>query len=597
MVTLAVSGSMGKRETVHHDASRSAVPNDFKFKSICLLTLLVVTSYAILWLTGTQKMTMPPRLPNVKARFLTHPLNTTTTDMPYTSDHTTAAQSTTKEQLTSFEQVTDPSTFYSILNYKENYTLCDAIEITVQLRTSENQTQSFGGDFIWVWVYDAAQRASSTADEIIDNRNGTFTAKVTLRWTGQTMVGVSLVHSREIVSRLRHFRETYPARYSYKGNFTGPTQNKSVQQSCHVSKEMYVPVRQRYKNMTFCDYSDSKTGFPWFCVKPQGVGCDKYILHSSGGSATEFHKTFTSADFVKITSVPLLFSPIHRPSPITPLNTSHADFMVEPDFGETNMTSATCLSYERPLCTPGLAPRHSKYAPGFYHHDTWISHICQNRHFTTPDVIKCLQNQTLHFIGDSTLRQWYEYLARYILKDNVQETKGPNTKFGPHVAIDKANNISIYFNFHGYPIALRNLDVKQIHYVYEQLDSLTNLDNTIICLCLWAHFTGTNLQYYRNRLQSIKDAIERLRQRNSHVRVLIKSANTRGHSSDFDRSNWYSWEVHNVMRQFFSRFAGITVIDVWDMTIGHRTGYNLHPTRGIISQEMDMFLSFLCPVE
>ncbi|XP_072050969.1 NXPE family member 3-like [Amphiura filiformis] len=373
-----------------------------------------------------------------------------------------------------------------------------------------------------------------------------------------------------------------------QGIFTGPTQNKSVQQSCHVSKEMYVPVRQRYKNMTFCDYSDSKTGFPWFCVKPQDVGCENYIRHSSGGSATEFHKTFTSADFVKN---------YLRPAPITPLNTSHADFMVEPVFGETNMTSATCLSNERPLCTSGLPQRHSQYAPGFYHQDTWTSHTCQNRHFTTPDVIKCLQNQTIHFIGDSTLRQWYEYLASHVLKENVQEAKGPDEKFGPHVAIDKANNISIYFNFHGYPIALRNLDVKQIHYVAEQLDSYTNLENTIICLCLWAHFTGTNLQYYRNRLQSVKDAIVRLRQRNPHVRVLIKSANTREHSSDFDRSNWYSWEVHKVMRQFFSGFPGVTVIDVWDMTIGHRTGYNLHPAIDIISQEIDMFLSFLCPVE
>ncbi|XP_072026968.1 LOW QUALITY PROTEIN: NXPE family member 3-like [Amphiura filiformis] len=581
---------MTKHETVHLDTSRSAaVPKDFKSKSLCMLTLLMVTSYALLWLTGTPNMTMPPRLPNIKASFLTHPLNITTTDMSYTSDHTTAAQSTTKhakEQLTSFEQATDPSTsFYIIVNYKENYTLCDVIEITIQLRIVDNQTKSHGGDFIWVWVYDATQRASSTADAIIDNHDGTITAKVTLRWTGQTMVGVSLVHSREIVSRLRHFRETYPARYSYRGNFTGPTQNKTVQQSCHVSQEMYVPIQERYRNMKFCDYSDPKTGFPWFCVKPQEVGCEKYIRHyADRGSAIGY----TSADFVKN---------YLRPSSITPLYMSHADFMVEPDFGETNMTSATCLSSnERPLCTSELPSRQSQYTPGFYHQDTWTSHICKNRHFTSSDVIECLQNQTIHFIGDSTLRQWYEYLARYVLKD-VQETIGPHEKFGPHVAIEKANNISIYFNFHGYPIALRDIEVKQIHYVSEQLDSLTNLDNTIICLCLWAHFTATNLRYYRDRLQSIKDSIVRLRQRNPNVRVLIKSANTRAHPPNFDRSNWYAWEIHKVMKQFFSGFPGVTVIDVWDMTIGHRTGYDLHPAIEIISQEMDMFLSFLCPVE
>ncbi len=264
------------------------------------------------------------------------------------------------------------------------------------------------------------------------------------------------------------------------------------------------------------------------------------------------------------------------------------------------MTLATCLANERPVCTPDVISKQNRLRtiPGFYYNDTWTSLVCTNTHFVSSDhIINCLGNHTIRFIGDSTLRQWYEYLARVMLKDTVQETRSRHNHFGPHKAIDKTNNISLYFNFHGYPIALGNLDVSQIHYVPDQLDSFTDMDNnTIICLCIWAHFTGTNLQYYKDRLQSVKEAIVRLKERNPSVRILIKSANTREYSSDFDRSNWYSQEVNTVMQQMFHRFREVTVIDVWDMTIGHRKGYKLHPSVEIIKQEMDMFLSYLCPL-
>ena len=183
---------------------------------------------------------------------------------------------------------------------------------------------------------------------------------------------------------------------------------------------------------------------------------------------------------------------------------------------------------------------------------------------------------------------------RYALKDNLTEHQGSIHHFGPHNAVNLSANISIDFKFHGYPMALGMIPADQIHYVAEQLDSYESLDNTIICLSLWAHFTATNLKYYIDRINSVKDAITRLKRRNPTVRIFIKSANTREYSSDFDRSNWYSWEVDKVMHKMLAEFPGVTILDVWDMTIGHRTGYKLHPGPEIISQEIDLFLSYLC---
>jgi hypothetical protein len=62
----------------------------------------------------------------------------------------------------------------------------------------------------------------------------------------------------------------------------------------------------------------------------------------------------------------------------------------------------------RPPCHPGLkSPKPS----GFYYQNTWHSLSCSGRTFPTADsILGCLAGRVVHMIGDSTLRQWWEYL-------------------------------------------------------------------------------------------------------------------------------------------------------------------------------------------
>ena len=240
----------------------------------------------------------------------------------------------------------------------------------------------------------------------------------------------------------------------------------------------------------------------------------------------------------------------------------------------------------------GLKPRLPGSAAGFYFQDNWNSLICQNKKFTIPQIRKCLQNKRLHFWGDSTLRQWYEFFAA-LMKNNLKETKAENSKFGPHVAIDEEYNVAFYYQHHGLPIRSVWTSVSDIHYVPNMIDEIPSGDKEIILLSLWAHFTATNLDYYRQRWQSIKKSLVRLKLRNPKTRIIIKSANTR-EPVVIDYLSWYAWELDKVMRQVMMGFNGLQIIDVWDMTMGHRTGFDIHPGEQIISQEIEMLLSFLC---
>ena len=252
----------------------------------------------------------PWRPPNPGSRWAvdsvaTPPLALNQTTAPKTTKPQTPISLPTDPSLPpSYENVSNAGhSVYTIVNYKRNYSLCETIELTIQMHTLQNGNKTYGGDFIWVWVSDTTQRASSTADEITDNQDGTYTVKLTPRWTGHSIIGVNLVHSSEIVSHLSYFRGKYPARYSYKGIFnkidnnTGQEVDEKL--SCHMSTDMYIPRKERYTNMVFCNFTDKETGFPWFCLKPINFSCSQYDLHTSGGSAVEFHKTIMSKEFVK----------------------------------------------------------------------------------------------------------------------------------------------------------------------------------------------------------------------------------------------------------------------------------------------------------
>ena len=144
----------------------------------------------------------------------------------------------------------------------------------------------------------------------------------------------------------------------------------------------------------------------------------------------------------------------------------------------------TCEPYkELPQCTMGLSPRPPDTVAGFYFQDQWHSLVCNKINFPIPKALRkirsCLKNHALYFWGDSTIRQWYEYFVD-VLKLN--ERKGANVHFGPHVAVDKAGNISFHFHFHGYPARQGWTLVKDIHYVPNMIDDIKVNSGRIVIL-------------------------------------------------------------------------------------------------------------------
>ena len=118
----------------------------------------------------------------------------------------------------------------------------------------------------------------------------------------------------------------------------------------------------------------------------------------------------------------------------------------------------------------------------------------------------------------------------------------------------------------------------------------------VVVIAFGAHFTTTSIGYFKSRMEHIKAAVERLQKRGSSPSpVFVKSMNTRNDGRyTLEMPDFYSYEIDQVTRALFIGMPNVTIIDAWDMTLSHRTGYAIHPSDLVIKEEIKMFVNFLC---
>ncbi len=233
---------------------------------------------------------------------------------------------------------------------------------------------------------------------------------------------------------------------------------------------------------------------------------------------------------------------------------------------------------------------------GFYFKNKWISinrpSLVPNRH----NLIQCLNNKTVYFLGDSTLRQWFVYIIEQIEQIKLQKHMFQVLRFA--IGMVNWNNapykIAMKYHHHGFPSVAKWVSTKDIHYIANMIDSLPyDRPRTVYFLSIWAHFTATDLNFYRGRLSSIKRALDRLHRRNPSAVVIVKGANTReGHAA---YNNWYQDHLNSVLIEEFIGLPNVFIIDAWSMTLGHYSGWNIHPVDLVVNNQLAVALPYICP--
>ncbi|XP_007555474.1 NXPE family member 3 isoform X1 [Poecilia formosa] len=469
----------------------------------------------------------------------------------------------------SLRQTSDPvHSLFTILPHKERreWRIGDQLEALVQMHDYQGRPKHYGGDFLLARLH-SPELGAGVAGTVVDHRNGIYSVLFPLLWVGSAQVEITLVHSSEAVAVLKHLREHRPDRVFFKSLFRlGFLSETTVCNMC-------LPSDQH----SLCNYTDLYTGEPWYCYKPKILGCDTRINHAKGGYLKHL---LTNKEALLFQSGVNIKVQIHA-SGKDRIN------VLPPEADDVEKENSS----ER---TEPVKPKPS----GYYFKDSWrpLGGTVM-RHFNESAVItQCLRNKVINMYGDSTVRQWFEYLITLVPEIKEINLHSPKN-VGPFMAVDTTHNILLKYRCHGPPIRFSTVLSSELRYVFNELDGLSGGPNTVVVLSIWAHFSTFPVEVYIRRLRHIRRALLRLLGRAPETLVVIRSANLQALDAEVSlyNSDWYSLQLDTVLKAMF-RGMDVLMVDAWEMSLAHHLPHALHPPQAIVQNMIDMLLSYVCPV-
>ncbi|NXI51566.1 NXPE3 protein, partial [Chloroceryle aenea] len=462
-----------------------------------------------------------------------------------------------------FVQSTDPTrSDFVIVKPSGFFRVGDELEVLVRMRDFQGKPKQYGGDYLQTRIHSPLLKAGATG-RVVDFHNGLYKVFFTLLWPGEVKVSVSLVHPSEAIQVLLRLREERPDRVYFKSSFKSGRYSETTE--CNVCLSGDLPV---------CNFTDLHTGEPWFCYKPRKLSCASRISHAKGG----YQKGL-------LTQEESLFfqSEVNIKRPI--LSSGPDSVIVKP---KAFTDSSTTDRAEDPMVSPS----------GYYYEDQWRSRTHWIHRFNkSDDITKCLQGKVIHLFGDSTIRQWFEYLTAFV-PDLVEFNLGSPKNVGPFMSVDLKHNILVKFRCHGPPIRFSTVFSSELRYIANELDGIVGGRNTVIAITIWSHFSTFPVEVYIRRLRNIRRAIIQLLDRSPKTLIVIRTANVQelGPEVSLFNSDWYSFQLDSVMRKMFSGIA-VHFVDAWEMSLAHYLPHNLHPKEVIVRNQIDAFLSYVCPLQ
>ncbi|CAN9497618.1 unnamed protein product [Ophioblennius macclurei] len=464
-------------------------------------------------------------------------------------------------------QTSDPvHSLFAILPTKEGreWHVGDELEALVQMHDFHGRPKHYGGDFLLARLH-SPELGAGVAGKVVDHKNGFYSALFPLLWVGVVQVEITLVHSSEAVVVLQRLREERPDRVFFKSLFRlGFLSETTVCNMC------LPPDHQ-----PLCNYTDLYTGEPWYCYKPKMLSCDTRVNHAKGGYLKHL---LTDKEAL------LFQSDVNIKVRIHPSGPDKINVLPQRAKAEEESTSA------KPEPTKAAAS-------GYYYKDAWrpLGEVAMRNFSHSSAVSQCLKNKVINMYGDSTVRQWFEYLIALIPELKEFNLHSPKN-VGPFMAVDTTHNILVRYRCHGPPIRFSTVMSSELRYVSNELDGLSGGPNTVVVLSVWAHFSTFPVGVYIRRLRHIRRALMRLIDRAPGTLVVVRSANLQALDQEVSlyNSDWYSLQLDEVLRAMF-KGLNVLLVDAWQMSLAHHLPHALHPPPVIVKNMIDMLLSYVCP--
>ncbi|KAL1281352.1 hypothetical protein QQF64_000155, partial [Cirrhinus molitorella] len=398
------------------------------------------------------------------------------------------------DQITHLNQSTSPvHSSFSIVGLKESYKVGEKISVTITARDHKKNLKRYGGDFFKAKLFNSELKAS-VYSEVVDHRNGTYSVVLLLPWEGQAQVFVRLEHSSEAVQIIKKYRDASFPRSHYLGYFeSGPSKSR-IREVVECNLKWGADGTWKKGNCC-CEYKDIRTGTMWQCVRPKKLSCDKLVHHSVGRLENPLNLFEQQLFSKKLTNV-----------------------SISGDKQIINVLPNTAATGTVENCRSGLT---TPVPAGFFLEDVWKSFVCNTRQFSPAQMGHCLKNKIVYFLGDSTTRQWFEYLEK-----KVQGKMDLHT--GLLMAVDLKNNIIIHWRPHGVPSRFHKMFITDLHYISNDIDEIAGGSHAVVVFTYCAHLVFQPVTFYVFEVAKIRQSVVALLSRSPDTTVIIKSGNTAG---------------------------------------------------------------------
>uniref|UniRef100_A0A3Q3IMQ3 NXPE C-terminal domain-containing protein n=1 Tax=Monopterus albus TaxID=43700 RepID=A0A3Q3IMQ3_MONAL len=199
---------------------------------------------------------------------------------------------------------------------------------------------------------------------------------------------------------------------------------------------------------------------------------------------------------------------------------------------------------------------------GYYYQGVWraLGGTTVRQFKTSSAISQCLKGKMVHLYGDSTARQWFQYLTNALPGRYSQQF------------------------------------LAALHYIANELDGLTGGTNTVVVVSIGAHFCPFPIEMYIRRLQDIRRAVVRLLDRAPGTLVIIRTVNLRALNLDIALflSDWYLLQFDKVLRAMFKGLS-VHLVHAWEMSLAHHVPHDIHPLPPVVTNMINVLLSYICP--
>ncbi|KAM9462831.1 NXPE family member 3-like [Clarias gariepinus] len=448
----------------------------------------------------------------------------------------------------------NPAKSYYVIQSSAEQRVGGQLVVVVHMKNFLGLPKNHGGDFLIARLH-SPELGAGVAGKVYDHQDGNYTVLFPLLWAGVVQVQITMVHPSEAVVVLKRLQKEQPDRVFFKSQFRSGSISEITE--CNLC----LPFNQK----TLCNYTDPLTGEPWYCYKPEMLACGTRVTHFMGGYRSNII-TKHEQQFFK--------SGVNIKVPIP----------------ASGMGKVIVLTAEKGQI------RLNYTAAGYYYHNTWrpLNGTVLRQFNDSAAITHCLRGKLVYMFGDSTVRQWFEYLTAFVPEFSIHSPK----KVGPFIALDKENNILIQFRIHGPPIRSSPVFSSKLRYIANELDRIQGGSDTVVILSVWAHFNSFPIEVYIRRLRHIRTAVLHLLHREPATLVVIRTGNPQriNEKNCLFGSDWFTLQVNAVLRSMFQGL-NVVLLDAWEMTLAHHLPHDLHPPPVIIKNMIDLILSHICTDE